>query len=87
MGDVTPVLGEIARKSGVAGQVSYRVDVTYPGEPVKPVVFVGNEFGGPVVMITTSAGGGETQVFVDDPARFGAFGPEWVRGFFGSTPQ
>ena len=41
----------------------------------------------PVVMITTAASGDETQVFVDDPARFGTFGPEWVRQFFGSTPQ
>lgn len=87
MGDVTPALGKIVRTNGIAGQVSYRVDVTYPGEPVKPVVFVGNELGGPVVMITTAAGGDETQVFVDDPARFGTFGPEWVRQFFGAALQ
>ncbi|AGB26988.1 hypothetical protein Mycsm_06885 (plasmid) [Mycobacterium sp. JS623] len=87
MGEVTPTLGEIVRNNGIAGQVSYRVNVSYPGEPTKPVVFVGNELGGPVVMITTAAGGNETQVFVDDPARFGPFGPEWVRQFFGSAPQ
>lgn len=82
MADVTPTLGEIVRSSGLAGQLSYRVDVSYPGEPAKPIAFVGNEYGGPVVMVTVS-NGTESQVFVEDPARFGDFGPEWVRRFFG----
>ena len=86
MTDATPTLGNIVRSNGIAGQLSYRVDVTYPGEPCKPVVFVGNELGGPIVMITTSSNGTEAQVFVDDPARFGVFGPEWVRRFFGTVP-
>lgn len=73
-----PLLGEIRREVGVAGQISYTVAVTYPGEPASSVQFVSSVYGGPVAMVTESG----MQTFVDDPARFGEFGPEWVRRFF-----
>ncbi len=73
-------LGEIRRENGLAGQVSYTVMVTYPGEKASAVQFVGSCYGGPVTMVTERGG----QTFVDDPARFGEFGPEWVRRFFAS---
>lgn len=79
----SPSLGPITRSTGVAGQVAYLADVTYPGEESRPVTFVGSAFGGPVVMVTRSALGDEVQTFVTDPGRFGTFGPRWVRRFFG----
>jgi hypothetical protein len=78
--DITPELGTITRTNGIAGQYSYRVPVTYPGEGTSVVEFVGNEHGGPIVMI--SSGGAQT--FVSEPERFGEFSPEWVRRFFGA---
>jgi len=74
-----PVLGKIKRSNGVAGQVSYTVEVTYPDEDTSPVTFVGSVYGGPVVMLTESMPEG---VFVNDVERFGVFGPDWVRRFF-----
>lgn len=74
-----PTLGQITKVPGVAGQISYRVPVTYPTEPTSTVEFVGSAYGGPVLMITPGNPGG---MFVKDPGRFGSFGPEWVRRFF-----
>lgn len=75
----TPVLGSITRSAGVAGQVAYHVQVTYPGEEPFRTTFVGSAYGGPVVAI----GPGGTQTFVTDPGRFGEFSPRWVRRFYG----
>lgn len=77
-----PELGPIRRHTGVAGQVSYSALVTYGDELPQRVTFVGSTYGGPVVMITRLSGE-EVQTFVTDPARFGTFGPNWVRRFFG----
>lgn len=79
------VLGKITRENGVAGQIAYSVNVSYPEDnnpDARPyrVTFVGNSFGGPIVMITR---GNPSGTFVRDPERFGPFGPEWVRRFFG----
>lgn len=76
--DGAPVLGPITRRNGLAGQVSYSVEVTYPGESPSVATFVGSVYGGPVVMVMPSG----AQVFVTDPGRHGPFGPEWVRRFF-----
>lgn len=73
-----PKLSQIRRRNGVAGQISYSVDVTYPGEPTETLTFVGSVYGGPVVMVSPNG----AQAFVTDPQRFGSFGPEWVRRFF-----
>jgi len=73
-----PKLDKITRHNGVAGQISYRTKVRYPNEPPMAVEFVGSVYGGPVVAISPGFG----QVFVDDPGRFGTFGPEWVRRYF-----
>lgn len=78
MSDI-PTLGAVRKVSGIAGQVQYDVTVTYPDEPTETVSFVGSVYGGPVVMVTPAG----TQTFVTEPARFGKFGPEWVRRFFG----
>jgi hypothetical protein len=75
-----PTLGKIVRHSGIAGQLAYSVAVSYAGEPSTVVTFTSSVYGGPVVMITP---GNTRGVFVSEPNRFGAFGPEWVRRFFG----
>jgi hypothetical protein len=78
---MAPELGPIRRTDGIAGQVQYSVAVTYPGEDTETLSFVGTagSYGGPVVMITPAFG----QMFVTDPARCGAFSPEWIKKFFG----
>lgn len=71
------------RHTGVAGQLSVDVTVTYPGEDSRLVSFVGNSAGGPVVMVTGEGAAGQT--FVYDPNRFGSFADNptvWVRRFF-----
>lgn len=75
---MAPQIGTIRRENGVAGQISYTTDVTYPGEPPSTVQFIGSEHGARVVMVTSNG----HQTFVDDPGRFGEFSPEWVRQFF-----
>ncbi|WP_301850435.1 hypothetical protein [Rhodococcus pyridinivorans] len=74
---IAPELGPIIKKNGIAGQFSFCVSVTYPGESPQTVEFVGRAQGETVVMCH----GGE-QTFVDDPGRFGDFSPEWVRRFY-----
>lgn len=78
---VNPQIGRIRRRNGLLGQISYTVNVTYPGEPAMTLTFVGSEYGGPVVMVSPTG----SQMFVTDPGRFGTFGPEWVRRFFGNN--
>lgn len=79
---VTPKLGKITRRNGVAGQISYRVTVQYPDEPPMHAEFVGSVYGGPVVAIAPGFG----QTIVTDPSRFGTFSPTWVRRYFGVEP-
>lgn len=76
-----PTLGKISRHNGPAGQVSYSVAVTHPGEAPDTITFVGSAYGGPVVMVHPLYG----QTFVSDPDRHGPFGPEWVRRFYGKA--
>lgn len=42
---MAPQIGTIRRENGVAGQISYTTDVTYPGEPPSTVQFIGSEHG------------------------------------------
>jgi hypothetical protein len=77
---MTPALGMIVRHAGIAGQYSYTVPVTYEGEETRTVEFVGNVYGGPIVMVTDA-----DQVLVTEPERFGRFSPEWVRRFFAGS--
>lgn len=75
-----PTLGPITNVGIMADRVQYSVVVTYPGEQSKTVDFNGpanSEGVGPVVMIS-----GYSQILIDDPSRFGPFGPEWIRRFF-----
>ena len=74
-----PKILKISRGVTFAGQRDIAVDVQYPGEPPTRVEFVGpsGNIAGPVVMVLRGH-----QTFVSDPARFGPFGPAWVRRFF-----
>lgn len=72
-----PIIHQIRREAGIAGQFAVTATVEYPDEPKRNVTFVGSTYGGPVVMRTA---GFET--FVSDPSRFGKFGTDWVRRFF-----
>lgn len=72
-----PEILKLTKHRGVAGQVAYGATVQYPGEEPAIVTFVGNVYGGPVVMRTDSA-----EVFVSEPGRFGKFSIGWVRRFF-----
>ena len=76
-----PLVEKVKRHPGIAGQFSVSALVTYPGEPVQSVSFVGSSFGGPVVMVTDTWG----QQVVSDPARFGSFASDpvaWVHAFY-----
>lgn len=81
MTTATQVLN-VRKTSGCAGQVQYTAVVRYSGEDNSTVSFVGSIYGGPVVMVTEGFPEG---IFVTDPSRFGTFGPEWVRQFFGGA--
>lgn len=69
----------IRKGAGIAGQFPVTARVGYTDEAPREVTFVGSVYGGPVVMDS-----GTGQVFVTDPSRFGKFGVEWVRRFFGA---
>lgn len=75
----TATIRRITEARGVAGQIAFSAFVTYPGEDESCVTFVGNVYGGPVVMVTE---GNPRGTFVTDPGRFGEFGEAWVRAFF-----
>jgi len=69
---------KVTQGRAFAGQRAVTADVQYPGESPMRVEFVGPSNGaGPVVMILRGR-----QTFVDDPSRFGEFGPDWVRQFY-----
>lgn len=74
-----PEIVSVRRVPGVAGQFAYDVRVKYDGEPNDSrLQFVGNAFGGPIVMVLGSG----VQVFVANPERFGPkLTREWVRNF------
>lgn len=78
-----PTLGKIKRTNGVAGQVAYDVEVTYPGQQPSTATFVGSVYGGPVVMVLPSG----VQTFVTEPSQYGKFSPTWVRRFFGTEER
>lgn len=85
--DVTTTVKTVTRIAGIAGQVAYRVTVQYEGadwSELSTCELVGSEvYGGPVVMVAPSG----AQTFVTDPGRFGLFGREWVRRFFGGNDE
>jgi hypothetical protein len=75
---VTPTVTHVRKIKGVAGQFAVRATVGYPGEDPQVIEFVGSSYGGPVLMVTDAG-----QNWVTDPGRFGTFGTDWVRKFFG----
>ena len=82
-------ISDVAR--GAADTLAYSATVTYhypdaPSETVR-ATFVGSRHGGPVTMVTTTAGR-EVQVHVTDPERFGRLSARWIRRFYGlETPD
>jgi hypothetical protein len=83
-GSADPRVLKISRGQTFAGQRSITATVQYPGEAPSRVEFVGPSASiggpGPVVMIVRGR-----QTRVSDPSRFGDFGPDWVRRFFGAA--
>jgi hypothetical protein len=79
--EVGPRVLKLSRDKTFASLRSIVATIQYTGEDPKRVEFVGPSKSvggpGPVVMIVRGY-----QTFVTDPARFGDFGPEWVRRFF-----
>jgi hypothetical protein len=74
------IIHNVKRESGIAGQFAVTADVEHPGEERSKVTFVGSVYGGPVVMRSSGV-----ETFVTDPSRFGEFGTDWVRRFFGQS--
>jgi hypothetical protein len=75
-----PHIYYVRKRAGIAGQFAVDARVGYQDEAPRDVTFVGSVYGGPVVM---QSDGRET--FVSDPGRFGEFGTDWVRRFFGES--
>lgn len=79
---MSPTVELVRKVSAIAGQTQINARVRYPDEEPEIHGFVGmiGEYG-PVVAISPSG----RQVFVIDPGRFGPFGIEWVKRFYGQT--
>jgi len=76
-----PEIGHITRETGIAGQFSLTAAVRYPGEGFESVTFVGNVYGGPIIMILPS--GTQTYVSREVTDRIGAeLTKEWIARFF-----
>lgn len=72
----------VTRHAGKAGRTtieSVTAMVTYPGQPDQTVTFVGED-GGKIVRLWS----GSTARVIADPYRFGRFGTDWVRRYYGS---
>lgn len=80
MDTTEPHIYYVRKAAGIAGQYAVNARVGYVDEPPRDVTFIGSVYGGPVVMRS-----GDVETFVSDPGRFGAFGTDWVRRFFGAT--
>lgn len=78
---VPPTVLRAAVMPGIAGQVAVSAQVGYGDSTPLHVTFVGNVYGGPVVMVT---GYGSTFVDRDVRDRCGEkLDVEWVMRFFG----
>lgn len=70
----------IYKVRGIAGQYAMRCTVQYPGEPAETLEFVGNVYGGPIVMVTPR---GQYFVSRDVTDRIGStLNRKWVLDFF-----
>jgi hypothetical protein len=79
-----PTIDDIRRVTGIAGQFSYKVYLTYPYEEKTTIRFYASAYGmpGPIFM---SIDGRQhfDGVRVNEPERFGTeLSAEWVRNFF-----
>lgn len=79
----TPTLGDIKRRNGVAGLVSYSVTVTYEGEDPFVAEFSSYVDDEPAVVFGVSPLG--HQKVINNPGRFGPFNAAWVRRFFAAS--
>jgi hypothetical protein len=84
----TTKIDKIIRRTGVAGQYSLEVWVTYWHAPnpadadATITTFVSSVYGAPVVMVMNNG----QQVPVDDWRRYGEqLDASWVRAFYGAT--
>jgi hypothetical protein len=80
--NTVPTVSNFQRTNGIAGQFSVSVDVTY-GSPDEShrAVFVGNDFGGPIV--TLDEDGRQTFVSSAVRDRIGhSLNEQWVRRFY-----
>jgi hypothetical protein len=80
---MAPNILSVRKHKGIAGQYELAVRVQYPGESVESVSFVGDVYGGPIVMVTPGIPGG---VFVSPRVtdRIGTtLDTAWVHRFFG----
>ncbi|GAB7066782.1 hypothetical protein H7J06_28450 [Mycobacterium hodleri] len=85
MPDRHPTVRNFRRVAGQAGHVNYYVEVQADGDDSRHLVFAGNIFVGPVVVISTDAEGRSTHEVVDHPRRFGEFvSSDWVDRFLES---
>jgi hypothetical protein len=76
-----PIVTNVKRHAGIAGNYSLSASVQYEGEEASTVTFVGSVYGAPIVMVMPAG----QQVFVSERVtdRLGATLDEaWVRGFF-----
>ena len=82
---VENVVHSVAHKVGLAGQMSYTADVSYPHGDRLAVTFYGSAYGtpGPIIMEWVGSDGIKLSERVSEPSRFGeSFGEDWVRAFF-----
>jgi hypothetical protein len=77
---IVPMVYNIRRRSGIAGQFCYTATVQYPGEAAQNVLFIGTVWGPAVVLVSD---GWPDGIRVIDPERYGAqLSPEWINNFY-----
>lgn len=76
-----PVVTNIKRHAGIAGQYEISATAQYDGEDAETVTFTGSVYGGPILMVTPSGVQFVSSAVTD---RIGSkLTPEWVTRFFG----
>jgi hypothetical protein len=79
-----PVVTNVKRHAGIAGQRSMSALVQYEGESAQTIVFVGSVYGPPIVMVTPAG----HEVFVSSRVtdRIGStLDAAWVQAFFAGS--
>jgi hypothetical protein len=77
-----PFVRSVRRVAGDCGHVSYHVDVRADNGGTRRLVFSGNIFVGPVVLVDSGDRGESHCEVINEPRRFGEFvSGEWVCRF------